>query len=278
MAILSLALKSDKAAYQIYTQNGKAIKYSKMMKSLADADIIMFGELHNNPISHWLQLEVTKDLFASVGDKLVMGAEMFEADNQLIIDEYFGGFFKAKKFEAEAKLWPNYSTDYKPLLEFARENDIKFIASNVPRRYASIVHKKGLEELENLPEDSKKYLPELPIVYDPELPAYKEMMEMMKDMPHANENLPKAQAIKDATMAHFILENYTTGQKFLHFQGSYHSDHFQGIVWYLQQANPNLKIVTISCVEQGDVDEFGEDNKDLANYVIAIDEDMTKTY
>jgi uncharacterized iron-regulated protein len=277
LAIISMAFKSDKPAYQLFNQSGKVIKYSKMIKSLENADIVLFGELHNNPIAHWLELEVAKDLHASKGEKLVMGAEMFEADNQLIIDEYFDGFFKTKKFEAEAKLWPNYSTDYKPLLEFARENNLKFVASDVPRRYASIVYKKGLKELEKLPEASKAYLPPLPIVYDPEQPAYKEMMEMMKDMPHANDRLPKAQAIKDATMAHFILQNFTKGQQFLHFEGSYHSDNFQGIAWYLKQANPDLKIMTISCVEQSEVNKLQEDNKGVASFIVAINEDMTKT-
>jgi len=206
LALITLAFKTDKPAYQIYTQKGKAIKYSKMIKAMEEADIIMFGELHNNPICHWLQIELTKDLHASKGDKLVLGAEMFESDNQIIIDEYFDGFFGTKKFEADARLWPNYTTDYKPLIEFARENNLDFIATNVPRRYASVVHKKGLEELEKLPEASKAYLPELPIAYDGELSSYKEMLEMMKGMGHANENMPKAQAIKDATMAYFILK------------------------------------------------------------------------
>ena len=278
MAIISLALKSDKASYQIYTQTGKAIKYSKMMKTLAKADIVMFGEMHNNPICHWLQLEVTKDLFTLKGKKLVLGAEMFESDDQLVIDEYFADFYKTKKFEVELKLWPNYKTDYKPLLEFARENDLDFIATNVPRRYASVVHKKGLEELENLPEASKAFLPDLPIEYDGELKAYKEMMEMMKDMPHANENMPKAQAIKDATMAHFILKNYKEGDQFLHYHGTYHSNNFEGIVWYLKQARPDLNIVTIASTEYTDIEKFNEEDKDLATFILVVDEDMTKTY
>lgn len=278
IAILSLALKTDKISYQIYTQNGKAIKYSKMIKALNKADIVMFGELHNNPICHWLQLEVTKDLHANKGDKLVLGAEMFEADNQLMIDEYFSDFYKAKKFEAEARLWPNYKTDYKPLFEFAHENDLKFIATNVPRRYASVVHKKGLEELEKLPEASKAYLPTLPIEYDGNLPAYKEMLEMMKGMGHANENMPKAQAIKDATMAHFILKNFEKGQQFLHYHGTFHSDNFEGIVWYLKQANPELNIVTIASIEQTDILKFDDESKDLASFILVIDEDMTKTH
>jgi uncharacterized iron-regulated protein len=272
------AFKTDKPSYQIFDQGGKTVKYSKMLNALEDADIVMFGELHNNPVCHWLQLEVTKDLYAKKGKKLVLGAEMFEADNQLIVDEYFSGFFADKKFEAEARLWPNYKTDYKPLLEFARENELKFVATNVPRRYASIVHKKGFEALEELPEQSKTYIPELPIAYDAELPAYKEMMEMMKDMGHANENLPKAQAIKDATMAHFILKNFEEGEQFIHYHGSFHSDNFEGIVWYLKQANPELKIVTIASVEQADLENLDEANIDRAHFILAVDEDMTKTH
>lgn len=278
IVILSLAFKTDKPSYQIYSKEGKAVKYKKMIKQFELADIIMFGELHNNPICHWLQLETTADLFEAKGNKLVLGAEMFEADNQLIIDEYFEGFFKAKKFEADARLWSNYKTDYLPLLEFARENELNFVATNVPRRYASIVHKKGLEELDKLPEESKKFIAPLPIAYDPELPAYQEMMEMMKGMGHANDNLPKAQAIKDATMAHFILKNLEEGQQFIHYHGTFHSNKFEGIVWYLKQANPELKIMTIASVEQADIGELEEENMDLGDFILVIDEHMTKTH
>jgi len=278
LALLSMALKSDKLSYQLYKQNGKAVKYSKMLQTLEDADIIMFGELHNNPICHWLELEITKDIYKNNPDHLVLGAEMFERDDQLVIDEYFADFYKTKKFEAEVKLWNNYTTDYKPLLEFAKENKLKFIATNVPRRYASIVHKKGLEELEKLPEASKAYIADLPIEYNGELKAYKEMMEMMKSMSHANENMPKAQAIKDATMAYSILENLKEGEQFIHYHGTYHSNNFEGIVWYLKQARPDLNIVTIASVEQADISVFDEENADLASFILVVDEDMTKTY
>jgi len=269
-----MSFKTDKPSYQLFNQDGKAIKYSKMVKAMEDADIIMFGELHKNPICHWLQLELTKDLYEIAGEQLVLGAEMFESDNQLIIDEYFNDFFKAKKFEADVRLWPNYKTDYKPLLEFAREKELKFIATNIPRRYASIVHKKGLEALEELPEASKAYIADLPIEYDPELPAYKEMLVMMEGMEHANENLPKAQAIKDATMAHFILKNFEKGQRFLHYHGTFHSNNFEGIIWYLKRQNPDLKILSIASVEQAELGELEEDNLNLADFILVVDEDM----
>ncbi|MCK5731085.1 MAG: ChaN family lipoprotein, partial [Draconibacterium sp.] len=149
-----VAFKSDKPAYLLYNKEGKTVKYEKMVKEIQDADIVLFGEYHNNPISHWLQLEVTKSLFEIKGEKLVLGGEMFESDNQVILTEYLDSMISQKSFEAEARLWPNYKTDYKPLVEFANKNRLIFVASNVPRRYASIVNSKGFEGLENLSDEA----------------------------------------------------------------------------------------------------------------------------
>jgi len=272
------AFKSDKPAYQIFSKEGKAVKFKKLVNAAQQADIVFFGELHNNPIDHWLQLELTKELFASKGKDLVLGAEMFETDNQLLIDEYFNGDIKRSNFEKEIRLWNNYKTDYKPLLEFAKDSSLKFIASNVPRRYAALVSSKGFDGLDSLSSQAKEYIARLPIAYDGELSGYKNMLEMMKDMPHFNANIPKAQALKDATMAQFILTNWSVGKLFLHYNGSYHSDDFQGIVWYLLQANPNLKIVTISSTEQKEIKELEESYLNKADFIVVIPESMTKTY
>lgn len=77
-----LAFRSDKPAYLFYTQTGKSTSYEKLLKDAADADVVLFGELHNNPICHWFELQLAKDLAAQRGTYLVLGAEMFEADNQ----------------------------------------------------------------------------------------------------------------------------------------------------------------------------------------------------
>ena len=118
-AFTFLSFTSDKPAYQLFDQDGKKVKYEKMMKELEEADIIFFGELHTDPIAHWLQLEMTKELYNRKQDALILGAEMFEADNQLILTEYLKGMYNTEKFEAEMRLWGNYHTDYKPLVEFA---------------------------------------------------------------------------------------------------------------------------------------------------------------
>ena len=279
VAFLGSAMKSDKPAYQFFSQNGKHAEYKDVLKTALDSDIVFFGELHDSPICHWLELELTKDLYAEKGDKLVMGAEMFETDNQLLLDEYLSGNIKEKNFEDEVKLWKNYKTDYKPLVKFALDNKIPFVATNIPRRYASLVNKKGLEGLDSLTNEAKAYLPPLPIAFDPELKGYKEMMEMMKDAGgHDSENIAKAQAVKDATMAYFILKNWNAGKVFIHYNGSYHSDNFEGIVWYIRQAKPGLRIMTISAVEQDSIDTLDTDNQNLADYILCLPGSMSKSY
>jgi len=96
-------------------------------------------------------------------------------------------------------------------------------------------------------------------------------------MGHANENLPKAQAIKDATMAHFIFKNLDKGQQFLHFHGTFHSNNFEGIIWYLKRLNPELKVMSIASAEQADISKLEEENYDLADFILVVDEDMCKT-
>ena len=276
----------DKPSYIIYDSKGKEVKYSHMLDEASKAELILFGEQHNNPIAHWLELELAKDLFNTLKNNLVLGAEMLEADNQVILDEYLGKFINYKNFKADARLWPNYETDYMPLVEFARDNKLKFVATNIPRRYASIVNYEGFEGLEKLSAEAKKWIAPLPIKYDPELSVYKKMLDMGSGMGSMGgmgskmkpENFPKAQAIKDATMAYFILNNLSKGQSFLHYDGAYHSDSYQGIYWYVKQAKPDMKIMTISTVEQDDISSLSAEFLKTADFIICVPSNMTKTY
>jgi len=123
----------------------------------------------------------------------------------------------------------------------------------------------------------KKFIAPLPIEYDPELEQYKKMLEMQMGG-HSSPNLPKAQALKDATMAHFILANASQDKLFLHFNGTYHSDYFEGIMWYLKRKNADLKILTIATVEQNDITKLSPEYIMAADYIICVPDDMTKTY
>jgi len=103
------------------------------------------------------------------------------------------------------------------------------------------------------------------------------MMSEMKMMGHANPNLPKSQALKDATMAYRIFLNMEEGTQFIHYNGSYHSNNWQGIIWYLNQYKPGLKIKTINTVLQADIDSLDAENQNTADFVVVVPETMTRT-
>jgi uncharacterized iron-regulated protein len=264
----------DKKSYQLFDKNGKKVTYDKLLKASLKTQVVLFGEYHNNSVSHWLQLELTKDVAAKI--PVVLGAEMIEADNQTQLNQYLKGEIDQKKLDSTARLWKNYPTDYKPLVDFAKENNFDFIATNIPRRYASMVSKKGFEALETLTSEEKTWIAPQPIPYDASLPGYVEMMKMMGD--HTSPNMPKAQASKDATMAYFINKNLKANSVFIHYNGTFHSDNFDGINWYLKTYNPSIEIVTISTVEQKDISKLEKENYNKADFILVIDEDVTKTY
>lgn len=264
-----------KAAYAIYNKKGKKVSYKKMLKTLQKNDIVLFGEFHNNPISHWLELEVAKDLHEV--KPIILGAEMIEADNQTALDDYLNGEIDAKGLDTLARLWSNYKTDYAPLVDFAKDQKLRFIGTNIPRRFASNVYTKGgFKALDALSAQELEWVAPLPIAFDPELPQYKNILKMMEG--HGTPELVKAQAIKDATMAHFILKNYRTGSTFLHYNGSYHSDFYEGILWYLKKQNQELQYATVTTVSQKNVFKLDEEHKGKADFIICVDEDMTTTY
>ena len=264
-----------KTAYAIFTGKGKKSSVEKMIKKVAESDVVFFGELHNNPVAHWLQYELVESLHQT--RSLVLGAEMFEADNQEALNNYLSGKINAKALDTLARLWPNYKTDYAPLVNFAKAKGLRFVATNVPRRYANLVFKKDFQALDSLTEKGKSWIAPLPITYDPELPGYAGMKTMMGGS-HPSETLPKAQALKDATMAHFIAAYYSPGKLFVHFNGAYHSENYEGIIWYLKRLLPELKMTTITTVSQANPLKLEKEQLNKADFVICTDENLTTTY
>ncbi|MCB2379750.1 ChaN family lipoprotein [Hymenobacter sp. BT635] len=281
LLLLSFRPADDKPAYRLFTAAGKPTGYDKMLRELAAADVVFFGEQHNDPIGHWLELQVAKDLLRLRQGQLVVGLEMFERDVQPLVDQYATGELDDKAFEEQSRPWPNYTTDYKPLLLLARQQKFRVVGTNAPRRYASQVAKGSLSALETLPPAEKAWLVPLPMTVDYELPGYKNMAKMFGgDAAHAAgvQNIIQAQALKDATMAHFLNQARPDGHLLLHLNGSYHSDNHDGILAYLRQLNPKLKVRTISTVLQEQLVKLEKEHEQKANFVLVVPQDMTKTY
>jgi hypothetical protein len=167
-----------------------------------------------------------------------------------------------------------------------------------------MVFKRGVVSLDSLSDEAKSYMAPLPLEYNTSLNCYKQLMgsgsasmakspkgdtispmgDTIKPMGsksplagHGSINLADAQAIKDATMSHFIMEYWEPGKVFIHFNGAYHSDEFESMNWFLKRANPDLKIVTISTVSQNDVETLDEESLGKADFILAVPSTMTQT-
>lgn len=276
---------SDKPAYVIYNSNGKKVTYREMVRSLSSTDICFFGELHNDPISHWLELSLIKDFYELKKDKFVVGAEMWESDNQLLLNELMMDeeYVDMNTYVSSSVLWSNFSTDYLPILQYTKDNNIKFVATNVPRRYARVVSRRGDAALDSLSNQAKSYIAPLPIKMDLKDEFYNYIADVFKETQPISmtggslTNLVKSQMVKDATMAHFIVTNIPQDGFFFHFNGELHSAFNSGIGYYIKEYNPKLKFKTVSIINKTDIHDFSSKDS-RADFNIVVPYDMSVTY
>ena len=291
LACLALALcgwaQAAPEAYRLYGKDGKPVAYADMVKDLAQQDAVFVGEMHNCPICHWLEVRLLKSLHQAHTEGrtkakgVAVGMEMFEADNQLIIDEYFAGQITADRFESEVRFWPNYSTDYAPLVDYAYEQRLPLVATNVPRRYANAVKNHGIAFLDSLSTEARRYLPPLPIPYqanEQASEAFGMMAALGKGKGSNPEWLSQSQALKDATMAWNTAQWLKKGYQMVHFNGNYHTAAGEGILTYLRHYAPKARCNTIYAVRQEDITALEEDYLGQADYYICVAEDMSTSY
>lgn len=277
LLLLAFFGQSQEKAFQIFTGRGNKVSFHQLERAALRGEFVFFGELHDDPIAHWIQRELLASLFEKHGADLVCGSEMFEQDNQAQVDAYLAGRLNEKQFADSCRLWTNFDTDYKPMLDFAKANHLPWIATNIPRRYASLVFKNGLQALDSLSNRERLWLAPLPFPLDTTLSQYAALTD--GEM-HMGPNFVRAQAIKDATMAYFIWKNWAPGKVFYHLNGSYHSDYYQGILWYLQHYGQIAyeRMVTISTVTQADISKLDPAYKGKADFIICVPETMTRTH
>lgn len=236
----------------VMAKNGKTIDLKTLAKDLAKYDLIFFGEYHDNQDIHKLQRDLLPLLSAK--SELILSFEMFERDVQSVLDSYLAGTISETEFLGNSRPWGNYETDYRPLVEYAKQHGLKAIAANVPRRHAGKMARVGIDFLEELEPEERSW-----IAGKPYFPAdayqtafYATMDGMsghgMNSMVPSLELLYQAQCLKDDTMAESIVKALQNNPKALliHFNGEFHSRNFLGTVSRVQSALPKLKIAVIS--------------------------------
>lgn len=269
---------------RIVISHGEMKSVEQMLDTLSKADIVVIGEQHDHKQGHRLELEILTGIYAR-NRSVALSLEMFERDVQLVLDEYLQNEISTASFLAASRPWPNYKSDYAPMIEFCKMNKIPVVAANAPRRYVNIVSTKGQQVLLEFSKKSREHFAKLPYSMDipPEYDrALTEIFSNHDPVPAGKSGaqsssspmplyIKEGQALWDATMAESILKgrSRTHRKLILQINGAMHSDSRFGIVDRLSKATSNLKILTISIAptENYPKVDFGKYEK-IADFMI----------
>ncbi|WP_429136944.1 ChaN family lipoprotein [Aeromonas hydrophila] len=231
--------------YQLKATQGEALTLEQALARVADADIVLVGELHTHPAMHLLQARMLAGLAAG-GRPLVLSMEQFSRADQPVLDAYLAGRIGEAALIRDGNAWPNYQSDYRPLVEFAKAHHLPVIAANAPKPLVSCVSLEGPAWLEQLPASRRSQLARtLTLGDDP----YRQ--KFMASLHHgdADSNVRRfaAQTSWDDTMAESMV-NYLRshpGQRIMHIAGNFHVEGGLGLASRIASRNPDLKVALV---------------------------------
>ncbi len=266
--------------YKIYdVKKQKIINLDDIVADMAKADVLFFGEEHNDSIGHYLEVTLFKKLATTYQNKVGLTLEMFHTDVQPVINEYLAGIITEKNFIKEGRAWNNYK-DYKPMVEFAKSEGIMVIGGNAAARYSNSVTKNGMEILSKLPASSKQFLP--PNKIDTLTGRYYEkFIDLLGGHGMGAMKVYQTQNFWDATMAWSIAKfaKEHKGKKIFQVNGRFHSDEKLGTYAQLQKYAPKLKALNIASFAAEDFENPNwEKYQNLGDYVIVTDPKVKKSF
>ena len=280
-SLSAFAQDSISAHYKIFdTRSKQIITIDKIVTDMSDADVLFFGEEHNDSAGHYLEIKIFTALHAQYADKVILSMEMFETDGQLVLNEYLAGTIDETRFSRDIRLWSNYK-DYRPMIEYAKQNKIPVVAANPPRRYVSLVTRRGMRSLDSLTKEAKKFLPPLP--YDTLTGRYREkFMDIMKGTPGStSQNIYYSQSLWDAGMAYSIYSYLKKNKhkKIFHCVGGFHTEEKLGTAAQLQMRNKKLKILNIASFSDASFNNPDWEKFSFkGDYIILTNPDLKKTF
>lgn len=271
----------SQGSYKIYnTATQKPATLNDIVNNMGNADVLFYGEEHNDSVGHAIELALLTNLVAKYPGKIALSLEMFETDTQPILNEYLNGLIREKNLISDARAWPNYK-DYRPLVELAKASKMPVIAANAPSRYTNRVTRLGLKSLEQLDATAKMYLPPLPV--DTATGAYynKFVGIMGGHAGMGGMQIYQSQSLWDATMAWSIAKHLKShsNSKVMQVNGGFHSEDQLGTVAQLKRYAPAARIINIAAFnsEQFDQPDWSKYSKSN-NYIIITDGRLQKSF
>jgi uncharacterized iron-regulated protein len=243
--------------YQLRSPQNQLITMQDFIQDIKDADVVLVGEWHTHTGIHRFQTELLRAMFLQ-NPELALSMEMFSRDSQTVVDQYLAGEIGEQALINQTSAWPNYESDYRPLVEFSKAAELDIIAANAPKDTVRCIGKAGIGYIDKLPDNKRTWLADTISTEDS---AYK--THFLASMHHGDEaqNAKQfaAQVTWDETMAESIvryLERHPNHQV-MHIAGKFHIENGLGTAASILVRAPELKVVIVTPVGVNETPEKG---------------------
>ncbi|MCF6226530.1 MAG: ChaN family lipoprotein [Xanthomonadales bacterium] len=266
----------------------------QVVEQLSTYDVVFFGEFHGHSGIHLAQMQVFEGL-QSKNPAMTLSLEQIERDIQPLLDQYLNGEIGEKVLQKDGRGWDNYEQSYRPLVEYAKINNLPVLAANAPKDAVICVGKKGAEVLDKIPMPDRGWLAkELNLYEGPYRDKYLGFMGGSRahgaDTEDAADSKKKkksmdagmamairsfsAQVLRDDTMAETIAMHLQGNpeRKVLHLTGSFHSESGLGTVERLLIRMPELKVAVINpiTVKDSQSPAWSEDEAKTGDFILLV--------
>jgi uncharacterized iron-regulated protein len=260
--MLTGQIAANSEHFTVFDGKGNKVNLNAIISSLGQYDVVFLGELHDDAVGHAIQAEIFRTAVDQFAEKrrVTLSLEMFERDVQPMLNEYLAGQITENHFMLSSRPWGNYKTDYRPLVELAKEKKLDVVAANAPRRYINMVSRGGRDTLNGLSAEAKTWLPPLPFAEASETYS-KKFRALMSNSGEASmgiDNILNSQSLWDASMAYWISESLKKkkGSLVIHLNGGFHTESRLGTVEHLLKYRPDAKALVVTMRYEKDFSTF----------------------
>lgn len=229
----------------------KQISFPELMQRLQTKRVVFVGETHDRYDHHMNQLLILRSM-QKQNPNIGIGVEWFQQQYQPILNNYLAGKISEDELLAQTDYYNRWRYDFRmlrPILEYAKANNIPVIALNAPAELTSKVGMQGLDSL------SKEERAQLPAEITPAQGSYlNKLRQVFADHAHGHgqfENFAMVQRIWDETMANNIVKFLQANEqaRMVVFAGSGHVSTKAAIPNDLSRRLPKVTKATIHSVD-----------------------------
>ena len=116
-------------------KKGVFISFDSLIKDISDVSIVFAGEMHTDTAHHQVQEKILKAMHEK-HNNVVLGMEMFQFPYQKYLDLYIKGKISEEDTLRKTEYFKRWGYNwffYKPMVEFAKNNNFRIIGFNISK-------------------------------------------------------------------------------------------------------------------------------------------------